>query len=226
MYVDFILCIKYNIKWIEFTINLIIFLGDNMNKLFKSIASGILIGVGGIVYLSCDIKYIGAFLFSLGLFTICEFGLKLYTGEVGYIFINKGTFYLEVLKTLFGNIIGTFVAGIMTTFSKPGISEKALMLCNSKLEQKPVQTLILAFFCGALMFIAVNTYRRGSGIGRYIGIFTAVPVFILSGFEHCMADMYYFFSAGIVSFKMSVFIVLCIIGNALGAFAMAYFNDK
>lgn len=197
-----------------------------MDKFLKSLASGVLIGVGGIVYLSCDIKYIGAFLFSLGLFTICEFGLKLYTGEVGYIVINKGKYYLEVLQTLFGNIVGTLIAGLLTTVAKPEVSQKASVLCEAKLNQSPLQTLILAFFCGALMFIAVNVYKKGAGTGRYIGIFTAVPVFILAGFEHCMADMYYFFSAGLMNLSMLAYILICIVGNAIGAFAMAYFDIK
>lgn len=197
-----------------------------MRNFLKSLASGMLIGVGGIVYLSCDIKYIGAFLFSLGLFTICEFGLKLYTGEVGYIFIKKGNYYLGVLKTLLGNIVGAFIAGMLTMVAKPEISQKAALLCEAKLAEAPLQTLILSFFCGVLMFIAVNVYRNGTGAGRYIGIFTAVPVFILCGFEHCMANMYYFFSSGIINPSMIIFTLICIVGNALGGWAMAYFYEK
>jgi len=47
------------------------------NKIISFIIDGILsgftLGVGGMVSLSSDNKYIGAFLFALGLFTIVQF---------------------------------------------------------------------------------------------------------------------------------------------------------
>ena len=59
-----------------------------MNNIIKSILSGILISIGGTVYLSSinsGVPWFGAILFSAGLFTICEYGYNLYTGKVGYI---------------------------------------------------------------------------------------------------------------------------------------------
>lgn len=196
-----------------------------MKNVIKAVAGGFMIGVGGAVYLACDVKYIGAFLFALGLLTICEFGLGLYTGKVGYTFINKGNFYIEVLQTLLGNVFGTAVAGLLIYISRSDLSEKAAELGVKKLMQSPLQTLILSFFCGILMFIAVNLYKKREGIGKYIGIFTAVPVFILSGFEHSIANMFYFFSGWAISVQSALYILICVVGNALGAFAIAYFDN-
>ena len=44
----------------------------------KAVLSGFMIGIGGTVYLSCSNKIVGAFLFTIGLITICEFGFNLY----------------------------------------------------------------------------------------------------------------------------------------------------
>lgn len=48
----------------------------------KSIYAGIMIGLGGIAYLAVQGGLLGAFLFSIGLISVIEFDLNLYTGKV------------------------------------------------------------------------------------------------------------------------------------------------
>ena len=59
------------------------------NVLIRAILTGFAIGIGGTVFLSCESKVLGAFLFGTGLFVILTFGFYLYTGKVGYIVVNK-----------------------------------------------------------------------------------------------------------------------------------------
>ena len=47
--------------------------------------SGIMIGIGNVIYISVDNKYVGAMLFSLALLTIIQNKCQLYTGQIGYI---------------------------------------------------------------------------------------------------------------------------------------------
>ena len=49
-----------------------------------------------------------------------------------------------------------------------------------------------------------------------LGILFCIPVFILSGFEHSIADMFYFAASGFVSFKAFAFLWLVILSNAVG----------
>ena len=49
----------------------------------RSLLTGVEIAIGGTVYLSCHNKYLGAFLFGIGLFVILSFGFNLFTGKVG-----------------------------------------------------------------------------------------------------------------------------------------------
>ena len=74
-------------------------------------------------------------------------------------------------------------------------------------------TLMKGVMCGMLMFIAVDFYKTK---GSFIATFVAVPVFIMAGFEHSIADMYYFTSAMMWDLDAVLFIILIIIGNALG----------
>ncbi|MDE6678614.1 MAG: formate/nitrite transporter family protein, partial [Ruminococcus sp.] len=77
--------------------------------LLRAIATGFAIGIGGVVYLSCDNKYIGAFLFGTGLFVILSFGFNLFTGKVGYAVENKPAYLIDLLVIWLGNLIGTAI---------------------------------------------------------------------------------------------------------------------
>lgn len=193
-----------------------------IRTLVLGILAGLAIGIGGMVYLASlpDYKPVGAFLFSAGLMTICFFSLNLYTGKVCYLFNNKPSFLIDLLLIWIGNYIGAGLCGIMTGISLEKLSETAKTLCESKLDQSPISTIILGFLCGILVFVAVEIYNRTkSGIAKYIGIFTCIPLFIVAGFEHSIADMFYFSAAHCsVAYPLDdlIFILLVTLGNSLG----------
>ena len=62
----------------------------------RSLLTGVAIAIGGTVYLSCPNKYLGAFLFGIGLFVILSFGFNLFTGKVGYAVENKPSYLGEL----------------------------------------------------------------------------------------------------------------------------------
>ena len=84
----------------------------HLNNLLKGIFAGIMIGIGGIVFLSLENKIVGALLFSIGLLTICMYGMNLYTGKIGYILINKPLYLIELFISLIGNFIGTYITSL------------------------------------------------------------------------------------------------------------------
>ena len=73
---------------------------------------------------------------------------------------------------------------------------------------------LLGCFCGILVYVAVNLFRDKKTV---LGILIGIPVFILSGFEHSIADMFYMAAAGEFSLRALVFILLVIAGNSAGA---------
>lgn len=190
-----------------------------MKYLIKSILAGIMIGIGGTIYLSLDNKIIGAFLFAIGLFIIVVKELNLFTGKIGYIFNNKITYLIDVGITLIGNFIGTFLTGFLLSFTRiaNNISPTAQAICTIKLDDNILSIFILSIFCGILMFLAVNGYKEGKdNFSKYAGVFLGVSVFILCSFEHCVANMYYFTIAGMWSLKALLYLLLMIIGNTVG----------
>ena len=138
---------------------------EKIGKPFLAAAlAGCMIGVGGMVFLSCENRYVGAALFCVGLFAICTFGLYLFTGRVGYLPDNRA--FLDIFVTWAGNYAGTLLAGLAAGTARPKLAEAARTLCEGKLAQQWPETLILAFFCGILMYVAVDSFKRGAGAAR------------------------------------------------------------
>ncbi len=193
--------------------------------LSKAVLSGILIGLGGTVYLAVENKYLGGMLFSLGLFTILRYGFALYTGKVGYIPERKPVYLREVGITLLGNILGTAIAAFLIRLSRTGIlvHENAMNAMQTKMYDGFVSRLILGLFCGLLMFIAVDNGNRCKAENRdmsfLFGTVMPVMVFIFCGFNHSVADCFYFFAA-VDSPEMILpgigYLLTIVIGNALG----------
>ena len=183
-------------------------------SLSLAIAAGIFISIGGAVFLSCENSVVGAVFFSVALLSICFMGLYLFTGKVGFLAVSHtGREIAEVVLTLLGNLIGTFLGGILVSAAKPKLMENAIARCLPRLEMGVLPILITAFFCGILMYTAVAIYKEK---GSPLGIFFCVPVFILSGFEHSIADMFYFFCARMFTGEVFLFLLLVVIGNAVG----------
>ena len=65
------------------------------------------------------------------------------------------------------------------------------------------------------MFIAVATFKKQPNILGTLAVFLCVSVFILAGFEHCIANMFYF---GLVSTPDQYIIplIVMILGNSTG----------
>lgn len=192
-----------------------------VSQLANGVIGGMLIGVGGCVSLSCDNKYIGSLLFSLGLFAIVQFGFGLYTGKVGYIPLRKPAYLLECLFTIIGNAIGTFLDAFLLQQTRifPTISEKAMASVDAKLSDGYLSMFVLAVFCGMLMFLAVDNARisrnEGGHIEKTVGVIFCVMVFILCGFNHCIADMFYLFLTNRTG-NAGAYLALVILGNSLG----------
>lgn len=195
-----------------------IFLKRFADIFLRALLTGFAIGIGGIVYLSCDNRYIGSFLFGTGLFVILNFGFNLFTGKVGYAVENKPAYLIDLAVIWLGNLVGTAATGVMVLCTRiSGIGEKAAELCTVKLSDGPVSILILSFFCGMLMFIAADGFKKSENpVSQVLMVFLPVMVFILCGFEHCVANMFYFTVAEAWSGKAFLWLILMTLGNSLG----------
>lgn len=189
-----------------------------IRQFIYAILAGICIGTGGIVFLSCENPVVGAILFGIGLFTILVFQLQLYTGKVGYLPLNKPIYIIELIITWVGNIVGTYITGVAVRNTRifNGFS-RLENIVSTKLNDDILSIFILSVFCGMLMFIAVEIYKTNSeGAIKVVGVFVPVVVFILCGFEHCVANMFYFSAAGVWGLEALFYIIVMTLGNSVG----------
>lgn len=198
-----------------------------MKILFKSFLAGIMIAIGGTVFLSIENKVIGASLFSIGLFGVLIYNLNLYTGKIGYLITNFNLKYIkELIITLIGNFIGACSVGFILRYTRiyDNIYEKSLILANTKLNDNILSIFILSIFCGLLMYYAVNGFKKQTDFGKYLVVYLGVAVFILCGFEHCIANMYYFSVGDIWSLKTLGYTGIMVLGNSIGSFIIPLCN--
>ena len=189
-----------------------------MKKFSSAVLAGICIGIGGCAFLSLESKLIGALFFTVGLFTICTFRLDLFTGKVCYA-LSGGKAYAAYLPVIWlGNLAGTWLCAQMIKMTRIApIAERAADMCQVKLNDRLVSIFILSVFCNILIYIAVEGFKTNSHeTGKYLALFFGVAVFILCGFEHCVANMFYFSAANVWGGRALLYMLVMTLGNACG----------
>ncbi len=150
-----------------------------------AILAGICISIGCVVNLRVG-GVAGAVLFAFGLTTVVYYGLKLYTGTAG--FIRKHGDWSMLCVVLLGNIVGCLMSAWMIGYAQPDCIEPAANILTGRLTKGPWACFLLAIGCGFIMTTAVEFARKGKMLPLILG----VPVFILCGFAHSIADAFYF----------------------------------
>ena len=185
-----------------------------------AIMAGAFIAMGGVVFLSLDNKIVGAFMFSLGLFAVCTLKYNLFTGKVGYLFCNDVKTYLPwCLMVWVGNLVGSIIVAELVRLTRvaPGIIEKSTKLVQVKADDTLISLFVLGIFCNIMVVHAVDQYLNNPHeIGKYLGIVMSIMVFILCGFEHCIADMFYIQMARMWNSETIIALIVITLGNVLG----------
>lgn len=194
-----------------------------MNRFLRVFVSGMLAGLcismGGAVFLSLDSKIAGALFFTVGLFAVCTCGFHLFTGKVCTVFQRDKSYASELPFIWLGNLAGAWCTALLLSFTRVGhvLREKAAALCETKLGDSLGSLFVLGIFCNILIYLAVDGFANNPHqLGKYLALFFGVTVFILCGFEHCVADMFYFSMAGMWSLKTLGRLLLITAGNVLG----------
>ena len=187
----------------------------------NAVAAGISIGIGGWVYIICSSKIAGAALFSIGLFMVCSRKYNLYTGKIGYAVTDKNL-HKNLIQIWAGNFAGAFIVGTLFRFTRMFTQQSGDTvrgIVSGKIDDTWYGIFILAVFCGILMFFAVDTFNSfdGKPLFQELGVLLGVMVFILCGFNHCVADMFYITAAGMWSVKALIYILIVTIGNSVGS---------
>jgi formate/nitrite transporter FocA (FNT family) len=194
---------------------------DIVKTVVSSILGGVMISIGGMACLLSEYRFVGALIFSVGLFGVMTYKLGLYTGKVGYALENPPAFMLEIVLIIFGNFIGCLMMGLAFPL------DQAVVSWEARLAADDLTVLFRGICCGLLVFIAVDQFKVNKS---YLALFICIPAFIIAGFEHSIADMFFLCSAGMFSLDSLIFILIVILGNGIGCLLLPayrkYIEDR
>ena len=191
---------------------------DIVKNIRLSIFAGIYIGTASFGFLSATSQtaygsLVGAILFALGLLSIVGYKLKLFTGTAGFITVNEiGNLFVILL----GNIIGCLCMSLLTKVSPmcDNIQLAAINIMEARMETGAIGCGLLAIGCGLLMTTAVTFARQNN----YIPLLLSVPLFIVCGFPHCVADAFYYLTVPFEKWTVELIAIYIstVLGNAIG----------
>ena len=204
----------------------------------KGILAGLAIGLGGFLYVLLSFliegelgKMLGSALFAVGLFLVCTFYLSLYTGKIGLVFEKKQetSFYISLPVMLVGNAVGAITLGYICYFIF-----KDLEIMNTVNNVCAIRTNLNSFndylalivksaLCGLCVYLAVKSF--GKDRLRPIGICLLVLfvfIFVYSGYQHCIANMFYFGFGNHFNGNTFINLALCILFNSVGTIPGVY----
>ena len=180
----------------------------------SSVLSGIAIGTAGFGYLASGKDIVGAVLFAFGLATVVHYSLKLYAGTAGFIRRGElGTLFL----ILFFNLVGCALMGLMARCSPLPLQETAQGILEGRLAMGALRGGVLSIGCGFIMTTAVTFARQDKMLPLIFG----VPLFIVCGFPHCVADGFYYLCVPLAYIadhwqEVLLFYVSIVAGNFIG----------
>ena len=149
-------------------------------------------------------KLISALIFPAGLAMVVLAGSELFTGDCLIIIskLDKKITWQAMLKCWVAVYIGNFIGAILVAFLMIQCHQLSLFANDlslftiqtavAKTSLTPVNALILGVFCNFLVCIAVWIGMAGATVTEKLaGLYLPIFLFVLSGFEHSVANMYY-----------------------------------
>ena len=149
--------------------------------------------------------------FPIGLMLIVLLGGELFTGNclISMAVYDKKAKLKGMIRNLtivyISNFIGAALMAWMINncgqlnFSDGGAGAFTIKVALGKVGIDPMQAIVSGILCNVLVCLAIFMAATAKDVaGKCIAIFFPIFVFVISGFEHCVANMYYI-PAGILA---------------------------
>lgn len=176
------------------------------------IAAGFFIGIGaeasslamhGISNVGLARTVAGA-VFPIGLMLIVLLGGELFTGNclISMAVYDKRAKLKGMIRNLIIVYISNFIGAALMAwminncgqlnFSDGGAGAFTIKVALGKVGIDPMQAIVSGILCNVLVCLAIFMAATAKDVaGKCIAIFFPIFVFVISGFEHCVANMYY-----------------------------------
>lgn len=146
------------------------------------------------------IRLVSGAVFAFGLAMVVMTGAELFTGNCLMLIslLERKIKLAELLRSwlvvYLGNFAGSLAAGcaFFGQMDYGGIAVYAMKLAAAKCAMPVQNVLVLAFFCNMLVCVGVFCSLSAKDIaGRIMAAYLPVCFFVISGFEHSVANMFY-----------------------------------
>jgi len=147
---------------------------------------------------------IGGLVFCLGLILVVIAGAELFTGNTLIVmgFIERKVSARQLLKgwsiVYLGNLVGSLVMVLLMYYTAQWgfhgamVGGKALLIANAKVDMTFLEAFMRGIVCNVLVCLAIWLAFSGrSTIDKIVAVIFPVAAFVASGFEHCVANMYF-----------------------------------
>ena len=189
-----------------------------LKTFIAAVLAGMAICIGAVAALATGNRLFGAVIFTVGLYIVLANKYALYTGAICYVYQKDGTRPLQLAITLIGNAIGAFAVGSSVRLTRlDSVTAGATALVDTKSTDSLLSIFILAVLCDFLIFYAVDAHKKNPHeVGKYVGLLLCIPAFIISTYEHCVANMCYLSLAWDFSTDALAMLGMAVLGNTVG----------
>jgi formate transporter len=147
---------------------------------------------------------IGGLVFCLGLILVVIAGAELFTGNTLIVmgFIERRVSARQLVKgwsiVYLGNLVGSLVMVLLMYYTDQWgfhgamVGGKALLIANAKVNISFLEAFMRGILCNVLVCLAIWLAFSGrSTIDKILAVIFPITAFVASGFEHCVANMYF-----------------------------------
>ena len=186
---------------------------NSLQMILLGILAGIFIGFGAHANIvvsqtigAFDIglaKFLGAAVFPVGLMLVVVAGAELFTGNnlMTLALFDKKITLKQMLKNwslvYIGNVIGSILLAyivVKADLYKPdtALANKALSISQSKISLTIQGAILRGILCNIIVVISIWLSSASKDvIGKLFAIWFPIMLFVLSGFEHSVANMFF-----------------------------------
>lgn len=154
-------------------------------------------------------RFLSGLVFPIGLMMVIMAGAELFTGNnlILLSVLDKKTTPAGMLKNwaivYLGNFAGSLMAALLLTYSHSyslfdgKLAAAAVATAQGKVSLSFSDAFLRGILCNILVCLAVwISFASKDAAGKIIGLFLPITLFVIAGYEHCVANMY-FIPAGI-----------------------------
>lgn len=219
------------------------------NTLINSTLAGIFIAIVSHVFIQTILgfsslnaysgKIIGSILFPIGIFMIVLTKSELFTGNILLSLsffekkINLSSIFKNWILVYIGNFIGSLLV-ILTVYNSGFYSavEKqtlVLQIATTKVNYSFTSLILLGIFCNILVCLSVFfSFYANSIIGKFFALWAPVIIFVVAGFEHSIANMFFLPLATLIDSSFSILKILSnlipvTLGNIIGGIIVSLY---